>query len=149
MTRKLYAQQNRYPNLSGWTAYIDGEDDMGPDNLVGFGSTAEEAIEDLRMILKEAEDATIEANFGVLAQGWATKAHADRATLLRAVDRLSAELAAERARRVEVEGAMINLNTAIDKMWNDTDGRVVSERHSLRITHAQRAAAATITKDTP
>lgn len=53
MTRKLYAQQNRYPNLSGWTAYIDGEDDVGPDNLVGFGSTAEEAIEDLRMILKE------------------------------------------------------------------------------------------------
>lgn len=77
------------------------------------------------------------------------EAHADRATLLRAVDRLSAEMAKERERRVEVEGALIDLNTAIDKMWNDTEGRVVSERHALDITHAQRAAAATLTKDTP
>lgn len=76
-------------------------------------------------------------------------AHTDRATLLRAVDRLSAEMAKERERRVEVEGALIDLNTAIDKMWNDTEGRVVSERHALDITHAQRAAAATLTKDTP
>ena len=75
--------------------------------------------------------------------------HTDRATLLRAVDRLSAEMAKERERRVEVEGALIDLNTAIDKMWNDTEGRVVSERHALDITHAQRAAAATLTKDTP
>lgn len=62
--------------------------------------------------------------------------------LLRALD-------AERARVAELEAALINLNAPIDRMWNDTEGRVVSERHALDITHAQRAAAATLAKETP
>ena len=56
MTKKLYARQNRYPQLPGWTAYVEGEDDQGPDNIVGFGNSAEEALEDLRNNLDELED---------------------------------------------------------------------------------------------
>lgn len=56
MTRQLYARQNQYPNLPGWTAYIEGEDDMGPDNITGFGRTEREAIADLQDKL-ENEDA--------------------------------------------------------------------------------------------
>jgi hypothetical protein len=47
MNRELYARQNRYPNLPGWTAYVKGEDDLGPDNVVGFGRTEDEALADL------------------------------------------------------------------------------------------------------
>lgn len=56
MTRELYACKNEYPNLPGWTAYIVGEDDMGPDNITGFGCTEAEAIEDLEGKLED-EDA--------------------------------------------------------------------------------------------
>ena len=55
MTRKLYARQNRYPNLPGWTAYVEGEDDLGPDNVTGFGRTEAEAIEDLREQLEDED----------------------------------------------------------------------------------------------
>ena len=47
MTRQLYARQNQYPNLPGFTAYIEGEDDQGPDNIAGFGRTRDEAVADL------------------------------------------------------------------------------------------------------
>ena len=106
-----------------------------------------DTIEEIRA--RHEADAGLEEEDYVMSPDLTVQAHADRATLLRHVDRLSAEMAKERERRVEVEGALIDLNTAIDKMWNDTEGRVVSERHALDITHAQRAAAATLTKDTP
>ena len=47
MTRTLYARQNEYPNLPGWTAFIEGEDDQGPDNITGFGPNRDEAVADL------------------------------------------------------------------------------------------------------
>jgi len=47
MTRQLYARQNQYPNLPGWTAYIEAEDDRGPDNITGFGRSRDEAVADL------------------------------------------------------------------------------------------------------
>ena len=47
MPRPLYARQNEYPSLPGWTAYIEGEDDMGPDNITGFGRNPDEARADL------------------------------------------------------------------------------------------------------
>lgn len=53
MNRELYATRNQYPNLPGWTAYIVGEDDRGPDNVVGFGRTEAEAIEDLEGKLED------------------------------------------------------------------------------------------------
>lgn len=53
MSRTLYARQNQYPNLPGWTAYIEGEDDLGPDNITGFGNTRDEAVADLEERLTE------------------------------------------------------------------------------------------------
>jgi len=55
MSRQLYARQNQYPNLPGWTAYIEGEDDLGPDSITGFGRTEAEAIEDLHEQLDDED----------------------------------------------------------------------------------------------
>lgn len=55
MTRTIYARKNQYPNLPGWTAYVTGEDDMGPDNVTGWGRTEAEAIEDLEMKMEDGE----------------------------------------------------------------------------------------------
>lgn len=54
MTR-VYAIPNQYPNLPGWTAYVEGEDDQGPDNLTGWGPTPAEAVADLLGQLEDAQ----------------------------------------------------------------------------------------------
>ena len=60
MTRQLYATRNQYPNLPGWTAYIAGEDDLGPDNITGHGNTRDEAVADLEEQLAEQASTYLE-----------------------------------------------------------------------------------------
>ena len=50
---KLYAKRAKYG--PGWISYIEGADDLGPDNLTGWGRTEAEAIADLRGKLEEME----------------------------------------------------------------------------------------------
>lgn len=42
---KIYTK--REPWSTGYWAYIEGSDDMGPDNITGWGATEADAIEDL------------------------------------------------------------------------------------------------------
>lgn len=76
-------------------------------------------------------------------------AHADRTTLLRHVARLSAELAKERERRVEVDGALRD----IDKCRRYYLQAETPEQRDMRADEFQRFVAgtvsATLTKETP
>jgi hypothetical protein len=47
MTRTVYAIQHEWDPSRGFTAYVEGEDDMGPDNVTGWGRTRDEVVADL------------------------------------------------------------------------------------------------------
>lgn len=53
MTRITVTQHESDPTR-GWTAYVEGRDTDGPDNLTGWGPTPAEAAADL---LEQLEDA--------------------------------------------------------------------------------------------
>lgn len=54
MTR-VTVTRHEFDPTGGWTAYVEGEDDQGPDNLTGWGPTPAEAVADLLGQLEDAQ----------------------------------------------------------------------------------------------
>ena len=56
--REIYAVQFDWDPSRSWTAFLAGEDDRGPDNLSGWGATADDAIDDLLARIEQAASTT-------------------------------------------------------------------------------------------